>query len=212
MTDKPLLFSGPMVRALLEGRKTQTRRILKIRGHKTFSFFGPSDTAGYDWHLRDSQRRWHDLRDAQLRQRLGYEPGDLIWVRETFNQSGFPWPNLAQGLGRLHYQADPDHGWQPYWGRWRPSIHMPRWASRLTLLVTDVRVQRLQDISEADAVAEGCRGFVSADGEDGTSPREEFQDLWNSLNADRGYGWEANPWVCALTFEVHQGNIEKVAA
>ena len=86
---------------------------------------------------------------------------------------------------------------------------MPRWASRLTLTVTDVRVQRVAEISREDCVAEGCPGFVSHDMQDGEMPEEEFQDLWNTLNASRGFGWDTNPWVAAITFETEQRNIDR---
>ena len=96
-----------------------------------------------------------------------------------------------------------------------PSIFMPRWASRLTLIVTDVRVQRLQEISEDDAKAEGCPGWYSPAHPDqgvtdGRLPHEEFAELWDSLNAGRGYPWNSNPWICALTFDVIKQNIDHI--
>jgi hypothetical protein len=104
---------------------------------------------------------------------------------------------------------------------WRPTIFMPRWASRLTLIVTDVRVQRLQDISEGDARAEGVehRTVTKLNGSDPqkwwfghengrATAKSAFRDLWDSLNAKRSYGWDANPWVCAVTFTAHQRNID----
>jgi len=182
MADRPIIFSAPMVRALLDSRKTQTRRRLAIRGRKGFTEFGPSDTRGYDWHFRDAQKRWHDLRHAELLARLPWQVGDRLWVRENC------WTDYqgVDGNG-VRYQADgawiratdeqrwaaldcyahnrhPDNATNT--GQLVPSIHMPRWASRLTLTVTDVRVQRLQEITEADAQAEGatmrptCNGFM----------------------------------------------------
>jgi hypothetical protein len=166
MTDRPILFSGPMVRALLEGRKTQTRRV-----HKA--------PTGLE-HLAGSVLP-------------RFEVGDRLWTRET-------WAPKTNGF---LYGAD----WLPsaYDGLkpWRPSIFMPRRASRLTLTVTDVRVQRVQDISATDAEEEGVRCDMS--------PRtfvDHFHRLWDSLNASRGYGWEANPWVVALTFTVARQNID----
>lgn len=194
MADKPILFSGPMVRALLNGSKTQTRRVLKPTAE---AFETPK-----------------------------YRRGDRLWVRERFAISGIGWgkkPSEAIG-GRVHFHADPDHGWQTYWGNWHPSIHMPRWASRLTLIVTDMRVQRVQDISETDAIEEGCRPFFDeanpkiCAGPNGhqhkmaplKGPVDDFHRLWDSLNAKRGFGWDANPWVVATTFTVHRCNIDQM--
>lgn len=215
MTDRPILFSAPMVRALLDGRKTQTRRVMnpQPQGISSAEHFSKSS-----WSITpESNRCTVDFKAPS------YATGDRLWVRETFAQSGACWPRIRQGLGRLHYRADPDHGWHDYWGRWRPSIHMPRWASRLTLTVTDVRVQRLQDLSEFDAIAEGCRPYFDHDnpsehaGPNGTvhqmaplrGPLDDFHRLWDNLNADRA-PWASNPWVCAVSFAVHKCNIDRV--
>ncbi|WP_212525889.1 hypothetical protein [Actibacterium sp. MT2.3-13A] len=206
MTDKPILFSGPMIRAILDGRKTQTRRVLK-----------PLTPVQYERGITACETpdgaRW----------RLLYAIGDRLWVREKFAVSGIGWgkkPIDAIG-GKVHYTADPDHGWHDYWGNWHPSIHMPRWASRLTLVVTDVRVQRLQEISEADARAEGARfameptrklqGWTFDEVYSRAMARDAFAHLWDGLNAKRGFGWAANPWVVALTFTVHRCNIDQMA-
>ncbi|ATG35938.1 hypothetical protein PhaeoP23_01796 [Phaeobacter piscinae] len=214
MADKPILFSGPMVRALIEGAKTQTRRVItKEAAHDALATFGS------DFITLPGNR---DLLPVNA------EPGDRLWVRERFAVSGIGWgkkPSEAMG-GRVHFHADPNHGWHSYWGNWRPSIHMPRWASRLTLNVTEVRVQRLQAISEADAIAEGCRPFFDEDtsqimkGPNGTEhkmaplrgPADDFQRLWDGLNDGRGYGWEANPWVAAYRFTVARQNIDAAPA
>ena len=201
MTDRPILFSAPMVRALLEGRKTQTRRLLKLRGHKRFSDFGPSDTPGYEWHFRRADGCWCDHRQSDLP--LPYAIGDRLWVKEEWQVSGLGYGVKLPipGMGRLHYSATDDGAWKDYWGRWRSSLHMPRWASRLTLTVNDVRVQRLQDISEADAIAESVQIHCGSDG-----AKVEFEHIWNSINGPEA--WDANPWVVALTFEVEQRNID----
>lgn len=199
MTDRPIIFSAPMVRALLEGRKTQTRRVIKPQPHEH-----PSG-------------RWM----AEIR----FTKGDRLWVREAFI-TGFDldeddrptgdrkvWYRATDG-GLRWYDPDADHFLDV--APWRPSIHMPRWASRLTLTVTDVRVQRLQDISRGDAMADGCPFANMADGPD---PRKWFADLWKDLHQPiirRAPGsskanpaaWDANPWVCALTFTVEQRNID----
>ncbi|RJL15297.1 hypothetical protein C9E82_05105 [Paracoccus siganidrum] len=218
MADRPILFSGPMVRAILDGRKSQTRRILNIRGHKSFSEFGPSDTPGYDWHFRDAHMRWHDLRDSRLRELLPYAPGDRLWVRETWTARMEHGWTIADARSRMYreeilYKADGHDSIDGWW----PSIHMPREFSRLTLIVTDVRVQRLQDISEADALAEGVerdsdgwRDYQMPTTQCCGNARDSFRTLWDSLNAGRGYGWDRNPWVAAVSFQAHRCNIDKM--
>ena len=227
MTDRPIIFSAPMVRAMLDGRKTQTRRVLKPQptgqpsanchpAHK------PRHPAPYldaycgeprtPQNPRGQGRDWHwwqvDDRCGPVACRVPYAPGDRLWVREAVCWvSGWGW----------RYRADNDDLAEKREtgevSRWRPSIHMPRWASRLTLTVTDVRVQRLQDISEADAVAEGCDAVLALtikrpNGAHPGNPRECYCDLWNSLHGPGA--WDANPWVVALTFTVQRGNIDQI--
>ena len=167
--ERPILFSAPMVRAILEGRKTQTRRVVKPQPHH-----GPVGEmvclGGADWAMDDG-----DL-SGQFRCPYGV-PGDRLWVREAWA------PNEGSAGGYIYradvgegssgfYQADLKIGeWTHIAPRWRSSIHMPRWASRITLRITDVRVERLQDISEADAIAEGL--YKSFPDED---DREWFRD------------------------------------
>ena len=198
MTDKPILFSAAMIRALLDGRKTQTRRVLCAAD--------PSDDAeeGYrDFplpYVAFGAPVYENPEDGNVyRFRRTYAIGDRLWVREAHAFDG----------PMVRYCATDDvHELR----KKRPSIHMPRWASRLTLTVTDVRVQRVQEISEADALAEGiCASDVQMYPELGTA-RHHFEDLWDSLNYARGYGWDANPWVAAYTFTVARQNIDQVAA
>ena len=241
MTDRPIIFSAPMVRALLEGRKTQTRRLLSIRGRRGFSEFGPSDTQGYDWHFRDAHMRWHDLRHGELLAKLPWHVGDRLWVRENcwaqhngVDGDGVRYPAdggfiraassaaAVDAWDRLNCYAHsrhPDNATDS--GQLVPSIHMPRWASRLTLTVTDVRVQELLDISEEDAAAEGCSegrfndGFGPTPIGDGLtiespggfySAAGAFQMLWQKIHPD----WDgfSSPHVVALTFTVEQRNID----
>lgn len=239
MADRPIIFSAPMVCALLAGRKAQTRRLLAIRGRKGFTEFGPSDTAGYDWHFRDAHKRWHDLRHAELLARLPWQVGDRLWVRETVRADDHPeeelvgvryladdcWHRLPdtnearerQYILRCYRSTDPDL--DAY--KVVPPIHMPRWASRLTLTVTDVRVHRLQEISLDDVLAEGCPidpdfHDTSQDGSGGPmvkigiaqwrSPRGWYHVLWDELNGPGA--WEANPHVVALTFSVETRHID----
>ncbi|SFI15154.1 hypothetical protein [Albimonas pacifica] len=193
MTDRPIIFSGPMVRALLEGRKTQTRRALPT-AHPKFANHGVLDPEA----LTDPLEVWywdgvHDRVGASYR--LPYAPSNRLWVRETFAHD-------CDGVG-CAYRADGESL------GWTSPLFMPRRLSRLTLTVTDVRVQRVQEIIRGDAMEEGCPFPNMADGPD---PRDWFRELWDSLNAKRGLGWEANPWVAALTFEVHRCNIDKLEA
>jgi hypothetical protein len=196
MTDRPILFSAPMVRALLKGWKTQTRRLAHEKPRVGIQIGdGPIEPIAVE-------SRWQKVR-----------PGDRLWVREACQCSTGA---TGDGLGHVAYLADGkqrvvSHGADVRFsrmGKVRPSIHMPRWASRLTLLVTDVRVQRLQEIAEDDARAEG----VSSEWDDyekyGQSEpyRYGFSALWSSLH---GAGaWDANPEVVAITFEVQQRNID----
>lgn len=202
--ERPILFSGEMVRAILEGRKTQTRRVVKPQPPATVAVIvrsGPDYTAAYP--NRSAIKPFEWTGDCPYGQ-----PGDRLWVRETWATER----TIAGGhtvatvtplpTDQVVYAADGaplrsagvtvragGEEWAPK-GRWRPSIHMPRWASRITLEITDVRVERVREITEADCVAEG---FASPTGTD-------FADLWDSLNADRGYGWESNPFVWVLSF------------
>lgn len=204
MTERPILFSAPMVRALLSGTKTQTRRVVKLKSHHTIE-------------QRDDGRDWPWMydgeRDADSWLACPYgQPGDRLWVRETFwidrdgvfykadQESGSPW--LAAGAYKAMRVGANGTPYVSNWG-WRPSIHMPRAASRIALEVTGVRVERLQDISETDAQAEGAEyGF---DCESGFclhplgNYRHGYAYLWESINGPGS--WESNPWVWAVEFK-----------
>lgn len=196
MTDKPILFSAPMVRALLEGRKTQTRRILNPQPGDDIDNAGDCETiidmaTGQEIHAR-------------------FAVGDRLYVREEwFTTPAYDdlAPSEMGGDEPLRYKADDaTFNWTEAdgsrVGRRRAGMHMPRWASRLTLTVTEVRVERLQECSEVDAVQEG----VTLIDESCEDPVEAYAALWNSIN---GAGaWEANPWVAAVTFTVEQRNID----
>ena len=223
MADRPILFSAPMVRALLDGRKTQTRRVFKPHG---FNFYThPVSGDRYEEHNREGITGCGPMRafgyGEGLYGYLPYAPGDRLYVRETYAY----WPLVGEHdrIDGCTYRATDEDDWENRMFDWIPSIHMPRWASRLTLIVTDVRVERLQDISEADAQAEGrapcihcgdC-GWVNS-GPDGgwqcteylcgAPDGEWYADLWDSIN---GAGaWNKNPWVVAVSFEVIRGNID----
>ena len=231
MKERPILFSGPMVRALLEGRKTQTRRVVRIT-HRT---------PGTALCLEPAIGTPDPKAAAEL---CPYGvPGDRLWVRETWqlvseqssvdpNACGSrprnwdPDGNRQDGEACAVFAADGPlvpqrEGWDT---KWKPSIHMPRWASRLTLEITSVRVESLQEVSEADAKAEGLvtltkdggrtwkYGMADRDGLPGTDndgwewrdwsadPRAAYRRLWSDINGPDS--WNANPWVWVVEFKV----------
>jgi len=217
--ERPILFSGPMVRAILDRRKTQTRRVIEPQPYD-----GPLPGGKYlaSAPFIDTNDEWHFMRGVVSRGeddlgkcRYG-KPGDRLWVREThaldpYDRIVYRADRAAQyvqdfafgGMGRFGHMFWLGSDYEP--DRWRPSIHMPRWASRLTLEITDVRVERVQDISIADIEREGydCGPWPKSRAPE-KSARERFSDSWDALNAKRGYGWNANPWVWCLTFKVVQ--------
>ena len=199
MKERPIIFSGPMVRAILDGRKTQTRRVIKNPP------IGIGETPV-------------DATDLVARIACPYgQPGDRLWVRETFYSDNFDYPK-SRDVSAIEYRASHEcRNWeagcpcQDENGRscWRPSIHMPRWASRITLEVTGVRVERVRDIAEAGARAEGVEpeqvpAFIN--GEPGMAllldPTVCFAYLWDSINAKRGHPWSANDWVWVVEFKL----------
>lgn len=193
----PILFSAPMVKALLDGRKTQTRRIMKVDIGRT-----PSPGAYFHAYNNGPQWNWWTYgglvhNNAPIIRCPYGRPGSLLWVRESI-----AYYDKAGPLETFIYRADGTPDSNDYI-RWTPSIHMPRRASRLTLELTVLRVERLQDISTPDAIAEGVewRGIGQA--------IPAFKRLWESIN---GYGsWSTNPWVWALSFKVHVCNVDKFA-
>ena len=195
MTEKPILFSGPLVRAIIEGRKTQTRRVIKP-----------------DWYRCLDLSDADDVAKAFARCPYG-EPGDQLWVRETWSvhsiYDSLP-PRYINQCPKVSYWADGN----PEGLKVRQSIFMPRWASRIDLLVTGIRVERVQDISWQDAIAEGvvpgscpcCFRAVNGctdcmDTGFAENPVDEFSMLWDGINKKRGFGWESNPWVWCVDFE-----------
>lgn len=203
MTDRPILFSGPMIRAIIEGRKSVTRRVLKPQP------FGGGYHEGevsldrvWDGRARFSAEAVGGGAFVECTVRLPYAVGDRLWVREAhaFVERPNDWGCSGEGAETVVYRASADDEGE----RWLPGIYMPRWASRLTLHITDVRVERVQEISEVDAIREG----VTLIEETCDRPRDAFRALWDSLNAARGFGWDANPWVVAISFEVERANID----
>ncbi len=222
-TERPILFSGPMVRAILDGRKTQTRRVFKHqpeedRSRLVVGSYHPTIIVrGEEAPGAETFGAYSDDGDFALPCPYGVV-GDRLWVRETHSIfdlrpescdtefSAYPTGPCPVAVG---YFADdssreititPEQWREPFDCDHvipRPSIHMPRWASRITLEITAIRVERIRDISAEDCRAEGV------DGGDSTNElgwRYSFGSLWNSINEKRGYGWDANPWVWAISF------------
>lgn len=177
MKERGILFSAPMVRALLDGRKTQTRRAVKNP-----DYYGCLTGDCPHWDKK--------LCAADLRMQSPYGvPGDRLYVKETFAVAD-------PTTGLCMFRADEES--RDYKGRWKPSIFMPRAASRITLELIDVRAEPLHDISEPDAMAEGVDWEASA-GLANYTARKLYRELWESIN---GKGtWAANPWVWALSFK-----------
>lgn len=200
MKERPILFSAPMVRALLAGTKTQTRRAATLTANA---------------HVKEpgGHRRWHPGDpDARLACPYG-QPGDRLWVRETWaaphSDDARPPRSIHCDWTQIHYAATEERGGL----MWRPSIHMPRWASRITLEITGVRVERLHEISEDDAISEGVERTVTGDGwrrycdsdmelagvPPVASARQSYFTLWNQIH---GHGtWTENPWVWVVEFK-----------
>ncbi len=209
MKERPILFNSPMVRAILEGRKTQTRRVMKDRFLDVNAIVdGPCE----GFRCMEDDRAVFDLQQTvdsswpyPIRCPYG-KPGDRLWVRETWFCEGREQP--GQGL---HYRAnasDADEAWFKEEGwKWKPSIFMPRWASRIDLEVSGVRVERVQEITRDDAMAEGIEQHVAGGGHeyDNRTSVQNFAVLWDSINAKRGFGWESNPWVWVMEFRVIEG-------
>lgn len=183
MRERPILFNGDMVRAILEGRKTVTRRAISWR--KTpFQEIAERDD-GSPWPWREDLDRGGD---CWYPCPFGV-PGDRLWVREAW----------APGATRTMYRAGCNPSYLPPGGRWKPSIHMPRWASRILLEVTAVRVERLHDITDEQCIAEGCRGgHGSIPGyRYNATLQEHFRHVWESAGGD----YFVNPWVWVIEFK-----------
>ncbi len=248
--ETPIIMSGNHPKLILDGIKTQTRRVVKLPDAPNHLGDWEPTFLGGDGTTRDSRGIlvpridgiWHTRTGKFIKCPYG-QVGDRLWVRETWRVESFMegepimfgykdgqtkecWdtesPDYESWEERVSIQSTEDaekaHSKQGddgvyHWDigqspcRWRPSIHMPRWASRITLEITEVRVERLNQISELDAFAEGCRNQVLSDFAPNfdivVRPASEvFSELWDSLNAKRGYGWEVNPWVGVISFKV----------
>ena len=214
MKERPILMSAPMVRAILDGTKTQTRRVVK----PTMTAPKVAPLHMEPWIIDGEQ----EIDDHGLPCWSGFHPdypgeakwfscpyggiGERLWVRETHALVPMTAYRASDGVQQTIDPNDPDHAaiYRAGWDRsdpgtrWRPSIFMPRWASRITLEITDVRVQRVQEITVEDAMHEGITAPMLNDKY--STMRGGFSILWDEINAARGYDWASNPWVWALTF------------
>lgn len=219
MKERPILFKSEMIKAILDGRKTQTRRVVKSAKDRNGSgcHLAPCEIAG-------------DVNGGDYSLSPYGQPGDHLWVRETWNlfissQDGDEcWPIKTipkvdpRGADEEHFHAELDYAATTPLSRrawlmaaterpWRPSIHMPRWASRITLEITAIRVERLCDISNVDAIGEGIKPVLGCwknygcarYNKDFKYPINSFRSLWQSIN--RLDSWEANPWVWVVEFK-----------
>lgn len=226
MADKGIIFSAAMVHALLAGRKTQTRRLCAWANNPlspALTYIVACDEPG-----------WFGDEEGEVQFRVPYAVGDRLYVREASYIAPAGWTDSpVNPMGPEHrevaYAADDRSGYtkdaaKDYGLRLRPSIHMPRWASRLTLIVTDVRVERLQEISQDDAKAEGVNwwewpGYKSCDCDHDDCVwcshypalhTPAFHHLWDTLHTAEGERWQDNPWIVAVTFDVQRGNIDQL--
>lgn len=215
MNERPILFSTPMVKAILEGRKTMTRRVVNCP-HEIIRTATPEEwNAGKAHPKMVDYEEWHDKNRYHLLQIASGSiiamqcpfgiPGDSLWVRETF------W--IDEGDSQPFYKASEEH---PEIFKWKPSLFMPRWASRTTLEITNVRVERLQEITEEDAEREGIERvggkysccpwrnyLIRKPGEmklHCSAPSRSFQTLWDSINGKK-YPWSSNPFVWVIEFK-----------
>ena len=189
--ERPIIFSGDMVNAILAGNKTQTRRVIKPQPW----LIDPAEKEYHKWECYDGKNYY--LIECPYGQ-----PGDRPWVRETFGYITLAENEVFTARRpdgcpvRIYYKSEANReGWVDM-VPWTPSVFMPRWASRIMLEIVSIRVERLQDISEADAFAEGISG-----GDWLGDPVGEFKKLWNSINEKRGFGWETNCWVWVIGFK-----------
>lgn len=226
MSEKPILFNSEMVCAILDGRKTQTRRVIKphnpvrakLDGYKQgygLLFSETRDNTADKWYIKDYSVSTCWISDRNyIKLYSPYKPGDMLWVRETWKSAtGDPagggyalfdsYVYKADGKAKDDYPVDE----LMVEDCWRPSIHMPRKAARIFLRVKGVRIERLQDIDAADCVAEGC----DADMLSGVGPeftRGVFNGIWDSTIKEKDfpfYSWDANPWVWVIEFEKTEG-------
>jgi hypothetical protein len=198
MNERPILFSCEMVRAILDSRKTITRRVIKPQ--PIFDYDGGCSYPEYS----NIKQCKHYTSIEHFKKGFPVDfpkfgiPGDRLWLRETWSAN---WPEIKYKSDGKSFEVSDDHSddlmkqYDNQRGDWRPSIHMPHWASRITLEIVDVRAERLQEISEEDAVREGI-----PNGAYSVNPKISFLKLWDSINGKK-YPWESNPWVWVIEFK-----------
>ena len=219
MKERPIPFSGDMVRAILEGRKTMTRRPVKPRYYDYIQDWDNNDKNYGPW-FEDEYGDWHE---TAIKCPYG-QLGDRLWVRETFA----PISIGGAKTDFIHYKATPNDGrflnkdneWVneitlPWLHKWKSPLFMPRWASRITLEIVKVRVERLQEISHNDWVKDFCPHFMEIEkalqtfiGSD--NQRDMAKSFWNSLYPKKPeLQWQANPWVWVIEFKPCQNSVKK---
>lgn len=223
MRERPIIFNADMVRAVLDGRKTQTRRIIQspaknmqANGQKVIDYREPGDKwyGEHVFSMRNQSGTWCDYTKEQFLAKCPFGAvGDHLWVRETFRVH-----SRATDVATLVYKASEQQSWTQQTHRvpiehchkpavvdkWTPSIHMPRWASRIALVITGVRVERLQDISHSDAKSEGCwYGRGGGEPDFAVNPSDHFPTLWASIYGEES--WQADQWVWVIEFKRVEG-------
>ena len=207
MKSHPIIMVAPSVRAILEGRKTQTRRVIKPQPGYVRSVC--LKTGDINYHTKE--KPYGIMKHTK---NPHGQVGDQLWVRETllyFIEDDTHYTELQYRADKKQVDNDIPSGWE-YGGKWIqedyftshqviPSIFMPRWASRIMLEITKIRVKRVQDISEEDACREGIHCSFENSPHEKCDLIEKFKALWDSLNAKRGYGWESNPFVWVIEFK-----------
>lgn len=192
---KPILFNTDMVREIMAGRKTQTRRPIKEQPEEGYHPIGwvlestePKHVGCFGWGNEPQ------IPGIMHHAKPPYQKGDILYVRETFQESEYFDYSIKD---EYYYKADPEieEYAEEYGVSWKPSIHMPKEAARTFLKVTDVRIERLQDMWNKDAIAEGFRG------DDTFNAQYYFCVTWDGIYKSKGYGWSQNPWVWAIEFE-----------
>jgi hypothetical protein len=200
MRERPILFSGEMVRAILALEKMQTRRVINIPKYARIKpcshYLTPNDTHNGGVMLCYDTS---GVADFEVLPCPYGQVGDRLWVRETFAIDDYSGDGIYSGRGNVVYYRATDHEscGQP----WRPSIFMPRFASRITLEITGIRVEYLQEISEADAKAEGTKPHLELNTTGFRTLIDDYKDIWDSINGKK-HPWESNPWVWVIEFAV----------